>query len=209
MRFSPVTQTHAGKREPARGGVGLSHEARRGRGRAPPAPRRGRGRGRGGLGFSASEVTPLVVNGTMYIATPYSRVVALDPTSGKEIWAYRLPAGNPSTRGVEYWPGDAQTPAQIVFGSNDGNAVLAEREDRRAQRRVRRQGHRQPEHAGDPRRSPRPRRPELAACRLQESRHHRRDDAGEPAERAGRRRPRVGPAHRQAGVDVPLDSARR
>ena len=42
------------------------------------------------------------------------------PTTGKEIWAFQLPAGNPSTRGVEYWPGDAQTPPQIVFGSSDG-----------------------------------------------------------------------------------------
>jgi quinoprotein glucose dehydrogenase len=82
---------------------------------APPA------RGRGGRSrFSSSEVTPLVVNGTMYIATPYYRVVAIDSTTGKEIWAFRLPSGNPSTRGVEYWPGDAQTPPQIVFGSTDG-----------------------------------------------------------------------------------------
>ena len=55
----------------------------------------------------------------MYLSTPYYRVVAVDPTTGKEIWAYRLPSGNPSTRGVEYWPGDAQTPPQIVFGSSD------------------------------------------------------------------------------------------
>jgi quinoprotein glucose dehydrogenase len=70
--------------------------------------------------FASSEVTPLVVNGTMFLATPYNRVVAVDPTTGREIWAFRLPAGNPSTRGVEYWPGDAQTPPQIVFGSSDG-----------------------------------------------------------------------------------------
>ena len=69
--------------------------------------------------FAASQVTPLVVNGTMFLGTPYSRVVAVDPSTGTEIWAFRLPAGNPSTRGVEYWPGDAQTPAQIVFGSSD------------------------------------------------------------------------------------------
>lgn len=69
--------------------------------------------------FSSSTVTPLVVNGTMYIATPYYRVVAVEPTTGKEVWAFRLPTGNPSTRGVEYWPGDAQTPPQIVFGSTD------------------------------------------------------------------------------------------
>ena len=85
-----------------------------------PAPE-GRGRGRGGLGFAASEVTPLVVGGTMFIATPYSRVVAVEATTGKEIWTFRLPSGNPSTRGVEYWPGDARTPPQIVFGSNEGN----------------------------------------------------------------------------------------
>ncbi len=70
--------------------------------------------------LASSEVTPLVVNGTMYLATPYNRVAAVDSATGKELWAYRLPSGNPSTRGVEYWPGDAQTPPQIVFGSNDG-----------------------------------------------------------------------------------------
>jgi quinoprotein glucose dehydrogenase len=69
--------------------------------------------------FASSEVTPLVVNGTMYLATPYYQVVAVDAATGKETWAYHLPSGNPSTRGVEYWPGDAQTPPQIVFGSGD------------------------------------------------------------------------------------------
>ncbi len=85
----------------------------------PPAGQGGRGRGRGGTGFASSEVTPLVVNGTMYLSTPYYRVAALDATTGKEVWTFQLPSGNPSTRGVEYWPGDAQTPAQIVFGSSD------------------------------------------------------------------------------------------
>jgi quinoprotein glucose dehydrogenase len=74
----------------------------------------------GRAGFSSSSVTPLVVGGVMYIATPYFRVVALDSSTGKELWAYQLPAANPSTRGVEYWPGDGRTPAQIVFGSTDG-----------------------------------------------------------------------------------------
>ncbi|HYP04780.1 MAG TPA: PQQ-binding-like beta-propeller repeat protein [Bryobacteraceae bacterium] len=56
----------------------------------------------------------------MYITTPYSRVAAVDPTSGKELWSYQLPSGNPPTRGVEYWPGDGKTPPQITFGSTDG-----------------------------------------------------------------------------------------
>src|SRR5688500_7730590 len=77
-------------------------------GGAGPAPdgRAAGGRGRGGTGFSASQATPLVVNGTMYLATPYFRVVAIDATTGKETWSYRLPTGNPSMRGVDYWPGD-------------------------------------------------------------------------------------------------------
>lgn len=97
-----------------------------GRGAAPdsgqadtPPPARGRGRGGRGSGFSASQVTPLVVDGVMYLSTPYFRVVALDPATGREIWTFRLPSGNPSSRGVEYWPGDAKTPAQIVFGTSD------------------------------------------------------------------------------------------
>jgi quinoprotein glucose dehydrogenase len=86
----------------------------------PAASAAGRGRGRGGgAGFASSEATPLVVNGIMYLSTPYYRVVALDAGTGKEVWAYQLPSGNPSTRGVEYWPGDARTPPQIVFGTSD------------------------------------------------------------------------------------------
>ena len=61
-----------------------------------------------------------MINGLMYVTTPYARVVALDPTTGKELWAFQLPTGDPSTRGVEYWSGDSLLPPQIVFGSSDG-----------------------------------------------------------------------------------------
>jgi quinoprotein glucose dehydrogenase len=136
MRFSPLTQItpanvhqlnvawvyHMKPAAPAASSSAPAPDAAGAAvGDAPPTPAQGRGgRGRGGSGFSSSEVTPLVVNGTMYLATPYFRVVALDAVTGKESWAYQLPSANPSTRGVEYWPGDAQTPAQIVFGSTDG-----------------------------------------------------------------------------------------
>jgi len=73
-----------------------------------------------GSGFRPSGDTPLVIDGAMYITTPYSRVAAVDPTTGKEIWSYQLPSGNPSTRGLEYWKGDGSTPAQVVFGSSNG-----------------------------------------------------------------------------------------
>jgi quinoprotein glucose dehydrogenase len=80
-------------------------------------------RGRGGAfgsGFRPSEVTPLVIRGIMYVTTPYSRIAAIDPVLGKELWSFQLPAGVPSTRGLEYWAGDGKTPAQVVFGSSDG-----------------------------------------------------------------------------------------
>jgi quinoprotein glucose dehydrogenase len=108
----------------ASGGASGPAEARR-RGGAvgdEPEPAGGGGRGRlqFGSGFRPSEVTPLVIRGVMYVATPYSRVAAVDPTNGEELWSYQLPSGNPSTRGLEYWAGDGKTPAQVVFGSSDG-----------------------------------------------------------------------------------------
>ena len=90
-------------------------------GETPETPGGGGGRrGMFGSGFRPSGCTPLVINGMMYITTPYSRVAAVDPVTGKEVWSYQLPSGNPSTRGLEFWKGDGATPAQVVFGSSDG-----------------------------------------------------------------------------------------
>ena len=86
--------------------------------------RPGPGPGRGNTEFAISEVTPLVIHGIMYIGTPYGRVVALDPTSGKEMWTYDLPSGEPATRGVEYFPGDKVMSAQIVVGTSDAKLFL-------------------------------------------------------------------------------------
>lgn len=74
--------------------------------------------------FAGSEVTPLVVDGLMYVTTPYRRVLALDPDSGAEVWSYEVPGpGQPSLRGVEYWPGTRAIPARIVFGTRDGRLI--------------------------------------------------------------------------------------
>ena len=113
MRFSPLTEM-----TPANVGrltVAWTYHMK-------PADWTGRGRG-GGAGFAGSEMTPIVAGGMMYLATPYGRIVALEPTTGKEAWTFRLPSGNPSTRGVEYWPGDAQAPAQVVFGTSDAKLI--------------------------------------------------------------------------------------
>jgi quinoprotein glucose dehydrogenase len=75
--------------------------------------------GRGG-GRRSSQATPIVVNGTMYLPTPYGTVIALDPETGSEVWTYKMDHGRPAGRGVAYWPGDKQTPASILFGTSDG-----------------------------------------------------------------------------------------
>ena len=69
----------------------------------------------------AAEVVPIVVNGVMYISTQ-TRVVALNPESGKEIWNYDVAGGQASPRGVAYWPGDRQNPPRIMF-TNGRNLV--------------------------------------------------------------------------------------
>src|SRR5688572_27364163 len=62
------------------------------------------------------QVTPIVVNGIMYMPSG-NRVVALEPETGKEIWRYELPEGLASFRGVAYWPGDGTLPPRILFTS--------------------------------------------------------------------------------------------
>jgi len=75
-------------------------------------------------GFASSELTPLVVDGAMYVTTPYRRVLALDPDTGAEIWAYAVPGpGQPSLRGVEYWPGNGAISPRIFFGTRDGRLI--------------------------------------------------------------------------------------
>jgi len=65
-------------------------------------------------GRASLQVTPLVVNGRLYL-TAGNRVVALEPETGKEIWRYEVQRDLPSARGVAFWPGDRQNPPRIIF----------------------------------------------------------------------------------------------
>src|ERR1039457_3238961 len=78
--------------------------------------------GAGPAGGAFSQVTPIVVNGVMYLPAG-NRVVALEPETGKEIWSYRQPTGLVSARGVAYWPGDRKNPSRIFFTS--GHQMVA------------------------------------------------------------------------------------
>jgi quinoprotein glucose dehydrogenase len=57
----------------------------------------------------AFEATPLFVDGTLYVATPLGRVIALDPTTGEQRWAFDAHInkdggyGDFATRGVSTW----------------------------------------------------------------------------------------------------------
>ncbi|MEO7962279.1 MAG: hypothetical protein ABIT38_00045, partial [Gemmatimonadaceae bacterium] len=60
------------------------------------------------------QASPVVINDTMYVSTPYAGVAALDATNGREIWRFESgawKAGQPSNgtglvhRGVGVWSG--------------------------------------------------------------------------------------------------------
>ncbi|MEP7314644.1 MAG: PQQ-dependent dehydrogenase, methanol/ethanol family [Pseudomonadota bacterium] len=71
--------------------------------------------------------TPLVLDGRMYVTTPWSKVYAFDAKTGKSLWKFdpdvpREIAGaslccNISNRGVAYWNG------KIIWGTLDGRLV--------------------------------------------------------------------------------------
>jgi quinoprotein glucose dehydrogenase len=78
-------------------------------------------------GFSASEATPLMAEGLLFLSTPYHTVVALEPETGRLVWRFDVPgAGQPSQRGVEYWPGGGVSPSEILFGTRDGRLFALE-----------------------------------------------------------------------------------
>src|SRR5215216_8194258 len=55
------------------------------------------------------QATPIVVDGILYLATVYGRVIALNPDTGTEIWTYdpgvdaTVERGEFANRGVSYW----------------------------------------------------------------------------------------------------------
>lgn len=86
-----------------------------------PASKAGASHTYGRSGFHPSEDQPLVIGQTMYVVTPYSRVVALDAATGQEKWVFQIPDGdNASLRGAAYWPGGEGSGPAIIFGTRRG-----------------------------------------------------------------------------------------
>jgi quinoprotein glucose dehydrogenase len=95
MRFSPLTQIDRGN--VARLAVAWTYRT------GEPLPTADRRR--------SLEVTPIVLNGTMYISTPLGKVIALDPVSGQEKWRF-----------------DAKVDANVRFGDFNNRGVTAWRD---------------------------------------------------------------------------------
>src|SRR5471030_1106898 len=63
------------------------------------------------------EAIPVVVGNSMYIASSYGEIIALNATTGAELWKYKAPDTDiPTARGAAYWKGAKGTPATVVFG---------------------------------------------------------------------------------------------
>ncbi|UAK24777.1 outer membrane protein assembly factor BamB family protein [Sphingomonas nostoxanthinifaciens] len=71
-----------------------------------------------------SEAIPIVVANTMYLPTPYGRIVALDASTGVEKWSAILPNNDvASIRGVSWWAGDGTRPPAIIVGTRAGRML--------------------------------------------------------------------------------------
>lgn len=77
-----------------------------------------------------SQITPLVVDGRMFLTTPFSRAIALEPETGKEIWSYQIPEmyGTPGQRSLAFRPRDGAMPATLFFGTTGGYLLALDAE---------------------------------------------------------------------------------
>ena len=79
---------------------------------------------------SAFETTPLMIDGVLYLTTPFNRLIALDAETGKELWAFdpqidrQRPANLFINRGAAYWSGGKK--GRLFYGTLDGRLFSIE-----------------------------------------------------------------------------------
>jgi len=85
------------------------------------------GKVKGGGPRSGFETTPLMMDGRLYLTTPFNRVIALDPATGKQLWAYdpKLDRNEPYgdgliNRGLAAW----RDPKAAASGKKAGPCAL-------------------------------------------------------------------------------------
>ena len=145
---------------------------------------------------------PIVIDGVMYVLGPRNGIVALDAATGAQIWAHGIEDASPGNRGINYWESKDRSDRRLVFGAG-GYLYALDASDWTRDSHVRRE---RPRGHARWAASPAWWSERHGGSDLREPVHHRIDD------RRGlrfdaRRPPRLRHRHRQAGVDVPHDSA--
>jgi quinoprotein glucose dehydrogenase len=88
---------------------------------------------------AAFEATPILVDGKLYLSTPFDHVIALEPETGKKIWEYdpKLDTSHGfsevTSRGVSAWKDSAAKPGQlcglrIFIGTLDARLIALDGE---------------------------------------------------------------------------------
>lgn len=86
--------------------------------------------GSGELPATVWSATPVYANGTLYLGTPFYRIVALDPATGLELWTYApettleaLTQPALKNRGVAYWESGQEGPCEkrVYIGTMDAH----------------------------------------------------------------------------------------
>jgi quinoprotein glucose dehydrogenase len=79
---------------------------------------------------AAFEATPLLIDGTLYLTTPFNRIVALDPATGAERWTYdpnvsrKHDYSEVSSRGVSAWTSGKEL--RLFEGTIDGRLIAVD-----------------------------------------------------------------------------------
>ncbi|HKE04672.1 MAG TPA: pyrroloquinoline quinone-dependent dehydrogenase, partial [Blastocatellia bacterium] len=82
---------------------------------------------------AAFEATPILVDGSLYLTTPFNRVIALDPATGAERWTYDPQVkldqsySEVTSRGVSAWPAltDKRKLARRIFAGTIDARLIA------------------------------------------------------------------------------------
>ncbi len=111
QRYSPLTQINAGN--VARLKPAWQYGTNSGAVDLNPATR----------AVTATEAVPIMVGGILYTPTLHHTIVALEPETGREIWKYDLGNVAAPLRGVTYWQGERDVPAEILAGTSDGKLL--------------------------------------------------------------------------------------
>jgi len=83
---------------------------------------------------AAFEATPIVIDGTLYLSTPFNRVIALDPVTGTERWVFDPKVdmtkgySEVSSRGVSTWRDRRTGKRRVYVATIDARLIALEAE---------------------------------------------------------------------------------